>query len=172
MWRAAGGTLVALGALMLAVTLINVLRRRRAARPAAERALPPAAVLASVRRELDAIRDAVRSAGWTSDLAGRTLAAVRIVAAHASGQPVTQRRAAAAADGQLLVGGRAPTVVSASAVRVDDEELRDALSRLAAARYGREERFDARLDDSLDAAIRHADRLMADRPFLERLWPR
>ena len=175
MFRAAGGTLLALAALMLILALVSVFRRRRAARPASERVLPPSAVLAGVRRELEAIKAAVLASGWTSDLAGRALTAVRIVAAHATGRTVTQHRAAtAAADGQLVVSGRigAPTIVSASVASADDDDLRDALTRFAAARYGREERFDARLDDAVDAAIRHVDRLMSRRPWLERLWPR
>jgi hypothetical protein len=175
MLRAVGGTLLALAGLMLILTLVNMLRRRRAARPASERVLPPSAVLAGVRRELDAIKAAVLASGWTSDLAGRALAALRIVAAHAAGRPVTQHRVGTiAADGQLLVSGRigAPTVVSAAVASADDDELRDALTRFAAARYGREERFDARLDDAVDAAIRHVDRLMSSRPWLERVWPR
>jgi hypothetical protein len=52
------------------------------------------------------------------------------------------------------------------------DELKDALARFAAARYGREAAFDARLDDDLETAMRTVDRLVAGRPALERLWPR
>jgi hypothetical protein len=53
-----------------------------------------------------------------------------------------------------------------------DEELREALTRFAAARYGRAGAFDARLDEGLEAGIRVADRLIANRPAMERLWAR
>ena len=180
--RGAGGVAVVAGLLMLALATLGAVRRRRAARPAAARSLKAAAVLTGIGKELNVIRESVRASGWTSDLAGRALAAIRLVAAYASGRAVTQRivnggpgsSAPAAADGQLMLNGRLRTaaVVFSSATTSDDEEMRDALARFEAARYGREARFDAGLDDALDAAIRRAERLTADRPLRERLWPR
>jgi hypothetical protein len=78
-------------------------------------------------------------------------------------------------DGQLAIQGRFGTgaIVSASATSSHaEDELRDALTRFAAARYGRDPSFDARLDEGLDAGIRVADRLIGSRPALERVWPR
>jgi len=184
--RVTGWVLLALGAILLLLALARAWRRSRSAAPRT-RLLPDAAILQGVRRELESIREQSRG-GWTSDLAGRALAALRIVAAYAAGRPVAQRvrdtrdrRAASSEaafgplDGQLAVNGRFGTsaIVSAS-VTADqaDEELRDALARFAAARYGRDAKFDAKLDDSLDAGIRVSDRLISNRPAWERLWPR
>jgi hypothetical protein len=179
-YRIAAGVALVLGVLLLAVALVGAVRRRRAARPASERLLPGAVVLGGVRRELESVREAVRASGWTSDLAGRALAALRLVAAYATGRTVSQsavpskRTAAVAAGGQLVVNRRmgGASIVSASVATADDDELREALGQFAAVRYGREARFDAKLDDALDAAIRRAERLSAERPWMERLWAR
>jgi hypothetical protein len=181
MLRVAAGVIAALGVLLLILAVISALRRRHAARPPAERALPGTVVLRGVRRELDDIRDAVRASGWTADLAGRALAVARIAAAYATGRPVTQKRAHTAAapssrttDGELFISTRlgAPALVSAAVATTEDEELRDALARFAASRYGREARFDATLDEALEVTIRRANRLAAERPLREKLWPR
>ncbi|MGH9348053.1 MAG: hypothetical protein ACRD26_12405, partial [Vicinamibacterales bacterium] len=139
-------------------------------------------VLHGVRRELASIQDEVRSSGWTSDLAGRALAALRIVAAYTAGKPVTQhslrggRRVSpiSSIDGQVVISPRigSPAIVSSTVATTDDDELRDALARFAAARYGRDAAFDARLDETLDSAVRRAERLAAGRPWKERLWAR
>lgn len=181
--RIGGWVLVALGGLLLALALAGLLRRRRTDVPKTRR-LSDTTVLQGVRRELESIREQSRG-GWTSDLAGRALAALRVVAAYAAGRPVNQKlhkrgeaRAGAPGaptDGQLAVDSRfgRGAVVSASATsRHADEELREAMARLAAARYGRDAAFDSRLDDGLDAGIRAVDRLIGSRPALERLWPR
>jgi hypothetical protein len=181
--RVGGWVLLALGVLLLILALAGVLRRRTAAAPKT-RLLSDALVLQGVRRELVEIQEQSR-AGWTSDLAGRALAALRVVAAYAAGRPVTQKlrkrggrsavAPAGAGDGQLAIQGRFGTsaIVSASMTSSDtDEDLREALTRFAAARYGRDAAFDASLDDGLEAGIRVADRLIGSRPALERLWPR
>lgn len=186
--RVVGWVLLALSALVLGLTLVGYARRRRAASRRA-RLLPDALILRAVRRELQAIRNQSRS-GWTQDLAGRALAALRIVAAYAVGRPVTQivpdrtsapgRRsnlpaASPVSEGQLAVSGRfgAFAIVSAAVTAPHaDDELRDALARFAAARYGREPGFDAKLDDDVEVAIAVADRLIASRPPWERLWLR
>jgi hypothetical protein len=195
--RVGGWGLIALGGLMLALTLVGRLRTRGAAAPRKQR-LSDAAVLQGARRELVSIQEQSRG-GWTSELAGRALAALRIIGAYAGGRPVTQtlhdrsgrvttagasqtqRRSAtragtgAADRGELTINGRfGRTAVVSAAVTADqaDNELRDALARFAAARYGREETFDARLDEGLEAGIRAADRLIASRPRWERWWPR
>ena len=182
LFRVLAVVLVALGGLVLAGAALGVLRRRRARDPRAGRRLSDAAILQGARRELEAVREQARSSGWSADAAGRALAAVRVVAACASGRPVTQMEsngrgvlphAGAAREGQLVIDGRrTATFVSAATTTSDDEELRGALSRLSAARYGRNGTFDGRLDDSIDATLRAADRLLAGRPALERVWAR
>jgi hypothetical protein len=207
--RVVAWVLLALGGLMLALALVGLMRRRAVDSPRS-RLLPDAMILQGVRRELVAIRDQTRG-GWTSDLAGRALAALRIVAAYALGHPVTQqvrkrrapkvsdgratkvpeRRAttsvvarakdradevvAGDGDGQLMIDGRFGTSAMVSATVTAEhaqDELREALARFAAARYGRDGTFDAKLDDGLETGIRTVDRLIARRPALERLWPR
>lgn len=172
--RAAAGVMIGLGVLMLGLALLTAVRRRRATRPSSEHALSGAVVLNGVRRELAGIQEQVRGSGWTADLAARAVAALRVVAAYASGRRVIQRSVSSPSPGELLVSGRfGPSAVVSSAIATtEDEELRDALARFDAARYGREAGFDARLDDALEAAVRRADRLAASRPLLERLWAR
>ena len=177
-WRVAGVVLLALGVLVLTLALAGVIRRRRASRAPARRLLSSAALLRGVRHELAGIQTDVRSSGWTSDLAGRALAAVRIVASCAAGRPVAQRftsdGSARFDNGEVVVAGRpgATWVASSAAASADNDELRDVLARLSTACYGREASFDSRLDDTLDVAIRRADGLIAERPWTERLWPR
>jgi hypothetical protein len=181
--RVGGWVLVGLGGLLMALALAGVLRRRRTDVPKT-RLLSDTLVLQGVRRELVATQEQARS-GWTPDLAGRALAALRVVAAYAGGRPVTQTfrtrheaRAGSpltASDGQLAIAGRfgsAAVVFAAVSGNQADNELRDALSRFSAARYGRDAAFDTRLDEGVEIGIRIADRLIRSRPALERLWPR
>jgi hypothetical protein len=178
MFRFGAGVVLALGGLMLALATEGAIRRRRAARPEKPRTLPAAVVLSGVRRDLAAVQEQVRSSAWTPDLIGRALAAARIVAAYATGRAVTQRltRAGSAqpSSGEVVVTGRTgPGAAVWSAVAaVEDDELREALTRFTATRYGRESTSDTSVDDALEAVIRRADRLIAERPWLEKLWPR
>ena len=175
MFRVLAVVLVVLGLLMAALALLGILRRRRARDPRSRRMLSETAILRAVRRELASLQDQARVSGWTGELAGRALAATRIVAACESGDAVTQSESNGnvAMDGQLVIDGRRKaTIVSAAATASRSEELREALSRLTAVRFGRNGVIDARLDDSVETAMRTADRLMAGRPALERLWAR
>jgi hypothetical protein len=193
--RVTGWVLVAIGALLVLLAIAGAAQRRRTTRSRA-RLLSDVAILRGVRSELESIREQSRG-GWTSDLAGRALAAIRIVAAYVAGRPVTQHllargkstsgpvapspgvvqpvRATTATDGQLTITSRFGGSALVSAAMTGEhagDELKDALARFAAARYGREAAFDARLDDDLETAMRTVDRLVAGRPALERLWPR
>jgi hypothetical protein len=175
--RVGGWLLVALGVLLFALALLGLLRRRRVQAPKARR-FSDAAILAGVRRELAEVQARSRG-GWTSELAGRALAALRVVAAYAEGRPVAQQVTHAREDGVLEGQLRIPARFGGSAVvsaavtaEQSHSELHDALARFAAARYGRSAAFDATLDEGLDTAVRTADRLLAARPVLERLWAR
>jgi hypothetical protein len=181
MMRVLGWVLLALGGLVLALALVSAIRRGRTRSPTA-RALPAAAILQGVRRELVTIQDQSRG-GWTSDLAGRALAALRIVVAYAVGRPVMQKLversdadvAQGSGAGELAINGRFHTSTIVSAAVTSEharDELRDALVRFSSARYGRDGAFDATLDDALETGIRTADQLISSRPALERLWPR
>ncbi|MGH8185573.1 MAG: hypothetical protein ACREUC_03355, partial [Steroidobacteraceae bacterium] len=139
--RAAAGVIIGLGLLMLVWAVMTAARRRRDSRPSSEHALPGAVVLKGVRRELAGIQEQVQGSGWTAELAGRAVAALRVVAGYASGKRVIQRSVSAPSRGELLVSGRfrSPAVVSSAIATTDDEELRDALARFDAARYDRED---------------------------------
>jgi len=177
-WRVAGAVLLALGALVLALALAGAIRRRRASRLPSRRVLSDAAILRGVRRELLAIQNDVRSSGWTSDVAGQALAAIRVVAAYAARRPVAQRftsvGSAGLSTGEVIVAGRpgASWVVSSAFAGTDNDEMGDALAQLSTALYGRQATFDGRLDEALEVALRRADALMAERPWTEKLWPR
>lgn len=175
MLRAGAAVALTLGLLLLALAASGAFRRRRAARPAAAPDLSRGALLRGARRELASVRDRVRASGWTSDLAGRALAAVRVISACATGRPVAQRFASATPGaGEIVVNGRIgrAAAVSSPVTATDDPELDDALGRLTAARYGRQETYDGGLDDAIDAVVRRAERLIAERPWAERLWRR
>jgi hypothetical protein len=174
-WRAAGGVLLTVGAIVLAVALAHAVRRRRASQLPSRRVLSDAAVLRGVQQELSSVRTEVRSSGWTSALAARALATVRIVAAYAARRPVAQRFTSdGLSSGEVVVNGRpgAIWVVSSAVADVEDDELRDVLERLSMAQYGRNTGFDGRLDETLDVALRRAERLFTERPWTEKLWAR
>jgi hypothetical protein len=177
MFRVGGGVMLGVGGLVLALALAGVLRGRRAPLPLSHRTLSTAAILGGVRRELATVTDSVRASGWTSDLVGRALAAARIVAAHATGRPVMQRVTSEGpppSSGELVLSGRAgrSTVVSAAVAATEDDELRDTLGRLTMAHYGRTPDIDERLDEVVETVSRRIDRLIAERPWTEKLWPR
>ena len=175
-FRVAGLALLALGVLVLALAIAGAMRRRRAARLPSQRMLSAAAILSGVRRELAAVQEQVRSSGWTSDLAGRALTAIRIVTAYATDRPVTQRLTSAgsvtSSTGELVVSRRTgpSATVSSAVAATEDDELRDALAYLATARYGREPAVEARLDEALEVGLRRTDLVMARRPWTEKLW--
>ena len=162
-------------ALVAALALVGLVRRRRAASAAPGRVLPDGVILDSVRRELATIRDESGS-GWTPALTSRALAALRIAAAYDARRPVTQTLAGAdatAADGQLAINGRARGVAlvsgSATAGQLSHDgaaagrTLRDGLARFTEARYGRDGAFDkARLDESIADSLRVVERLAED----------
>jgi hypothetical protein len=162
--------------------LFGFARRRAAASPAG-RGLPDAAVLQGVRRELAEIRQASRDGGWTAQLAGRALAALRIAAAYAAGRPVSQKPAtpgAASIDGQIPVDGRlgrAALVSGAATARTlaDHDELREALVRFTALRYGRENEVgvdSAALSEALDRSLDFVDRMASERTKVTLPWKR
>ena len=186
--RVAAAIAFVAAALVAALALVGIARRRRAASAAPGRVVPDGVILDNVHRELAAVREESRS-GWTPALTGRALAALRIAAAYEAGRPVTQTLAATgatAADGQLAINGRTRGAAFVSgretAERLSrdgsgagDRTLRDGLARFTAARYGRDGVFDAaRLDESIDDGLRVVERLAErHRPGLrERLWMR
>ena len=178
MFRLIALILFGIAALTLAVALMRSLRqRRRHDMAAARHLLPHRAVLAGVRRELAAIRHETSGAGWSLDTLSRALAAARVVASYAAGQPVTQREVENATNGELLLNrglfGRRHVGVSAAATAwglrhtASAADLDTAMTTLTAARYGRAEHYDgATLDAALESVIRAAERAAAQHTWL------
>ena len=164
-------------ALTLAVALMRALRqRRRQDMAAGRRFLPHRAVLAGVRRELAELQRQTRGAGWDADTLSRALAAARLVAGYAAGQPVTQRESHRPNGGELLLNGglfgrRRVSVSAAATARTvhgtTPDDLEAALDTLTAARYGRGETYDSSaLDDALNTVIRAAARVSAQHTWI------
>jgi hypothetical protein len=156
--------LFGLAGVIALMMLIGMMRRKTTTTTRAHALQPPRAILSAVGRELDDVQRASRG-GWTPELAGRALAALRIAGTYAVGKTVGQRAVQAAdspVEGELAVSGplgRGRAFVSGSvtaetAARAGAPHgLADALRTLTAARYGRTEKIgDA--DDAIATAIR------------------
>ena len=193
-----GLALIAFGALMVLLVLIRLAGGSRTRTPADQRALSTSALLGVATRELAAVKRERNTAGWTDELLDRALGAARVAGAGAMGRPISQRVTTDAdtvvGEGRLLTSGpRRGTkrVVSASAtphdlerlvarLKPDDgrrsnlEALREALSTLTAAQYGRAQaRSESALDEALEGAARAASSVRGQYMFprsLLRKW--
>jgi len=191
-FRVIAGSLYVVGAFVVMSGLMRALRTRRRQTPAATALASDGAILRRVSEELDQVRRLRASAGWLDALAGRALAALRVVATFAVSHPVTQVRGHGIrpADGQLVVPGRWPgrneTLVSSSMTpvtlaaerrRIEDAgtggarrlaDLDGAMNRFAARAYGRDAGAidDAALDAALDAGARALDQLRREHTWL------
>jgi hypothetical protein len=140
------------------------------------------AILATAGRELANVQRERQTDGWTDALVARAAAALRVIAGYAVGRPAAQAPglAASAVGGQLaLTRGllrRRHALVSASVTPADlgdagtssgaVQAVRDGLTAITAARFGR-----AALDDSaVDGAMRAGSDL-ARRLALRHSWP-
>jgi hypothetical protein len=169
-------------AVLLGLAAVRMIGRYRKSGPAVERPLPGRTILSACVRSLARLRNDVARSGWTPELAGRALTALRIAGAVALGRPVAQTvvaRHVAAAEGQIGIpkgtfGGKrvlvsAPTTVSLidRAIKDDNgaspagrrdarlEQIRDAIRAFNAVRYGRNGAPDrASLDAALGAGTR------------------
>jgi hypothetical protein len=190
-----GGVLftLAAGFVLLAGVRVATLGRG-AARPAA-RLVPDHRVLGGVSRELDTVRRARDEAGWTDELAGRALAALRVAGAYATGQVASQvpgtaesnghgaialNRAAFGAGRPVLVSGSATAETVARAInsRSPDatrrltllESLQAALARFTAARYGRDGTLDeGALDQALESGRNALEGLRREHTIVARM---
>jgi hypothetical protein len=178
MYRLVALILFGVAALTLAVALLRVVRQRRKQDMAAARHfLPHRAVLAGVRRELAEIQRQTRGGGWSLDTLSRALAAARVVASYAAGQPVSQRETAEATGGELLLSGglfgrrrigvSGTTTARALSSSATSGDLDSALTTLTAARYGRLDNYDSSaLDDALATVMRVADRVASQHTWI------
>ena len=178
----ASGVFFAFAAVFAAVALVRAARPRAARAALAPRLLPPAAILRACVREAARIQAEARTSGWDVALIDRALTVFRIAGALAIGRPVAQvvvKSRAAVQAGQfpvrhgrlrprlIVVSGSATASVLAAALDRQDEDaldarsriivqdLADALSVLAAARYGRSDGLHgSTLDEALEAGLR------------------
>jgi hypothetical protein len=157
------GVLFGLAAVVAIVMLIGMLRRKAPKSAAAAAHMAPRTILGAVAKELDAVQRTSRG-GWTQELTGRALAAMRIAGAYAQNRPVGQRPATAGetpGDGVLVVRsfGRGDVFVSGattpeSAFANAPAGLADAMRTLTVSRYGRTEKFDSMADEAIQTAMR------------------
>ena len=187
-----GRVLLSLAGLAALLAVARLVRAYRKPAVAAERLIGDAAVLRGVGRELRAIARDRGKAGWTGPLAGRALAALRIVGTYVIGKRASYMPAGAEGvpeEGRLIlavgwprrkrlaisgaVTSQATALARASGGRppagrdAQLEALGQALSTLTTARYGRE----AALDNSaLDLALATGARLTR-RMRIEQTWP-
>ena len=188
-----GGVLLSLAGLVALLVVVRLVRRYRKPTTAAERLITDAAILRGVGRELRAIARERDNAGWTTELAGRALAAVRIVGTYVMGRRASDMPAGAEGlmeDGRLILKIGWPRVkrlaisgsVTSQGVALERartyarpnprrdaqlEALGQALSVLTVAQYGREAALG---DAALDEALATGSRLMR-RMMLEQTWP-
>jgi hypothetical protein len=98
------GVTVVLAGLLTVLLVARAVVKRTAAAAVRQRRVSPAAVLRAASRELGAVRAGSERDGWTSDLAGRAAAAVRLAGAVALARPVSQQevgRETPPAEGQV-----------------------------------------------------------------------
>ncbi|HEX7139548.1 MAG TPA: hypothetical protein VF219_16975 [Vicinamibacterales bacterium] len=81
-----GGVLFALAALVAVLSIVRAIMRKRKPVSAADRLVGDSAILRGVGRELAAVQRQREDGGWTTDLASRALAALRVVGTYAMGR--------------------------------------------------------------------------------------
>lgn len=158
------GVLFALAGVVVLMMFVGLVRTKTTTTEAARRRLGARPILRAVAAELGEVQRASRD-GWTTELAGRGLAALRISGTYAAGRDVGQRLvtdAEIASDGELLVSagfGRGLCLVSGSVTPESAPDgsapgLADALRALTTVRYGRRESFGSGTDEAVDTALR------------------
>ena len=188
-----GGVLLSLAGLVALFAVVQLVRKYRKPATAAARLMTDGTILRGVSREFRAIARERANAGWTTELAVRALAAVRVVGTYVMGRRASYMPAGPEGlmeDGRLIMkigwprGKRLAIsgAVTAQGVALERartsvrpnprreaqlEALGQALTVLTAAQYGR----DAALDDAaLDKALAAGSGLVR-RVMLEQTWP-
>jgi len=100
-----GGILFALAALVGLLTIVRLVLRARKPSSAADRLVSDGAILREAGRQLAAVQRQREDGGWTSDLAARALAALRVIATYAMGNKAAR-----------TISARPSTVSSQSAI--------------------------------------------------------
>ena len=191
-----GGILFAIAALLGVLAIVRLVATYARPTTAADRLMPDLAILRGVGRELSSVQKERQQAGWSAELAGRALAALRVLGTYAIGRRVSKTAqplgsaAQAQEEGSLVLRTGWPrgkrVVVSGAATSqavarelkrvsanggarhaADLEALEQALTRFTAAQYGRNGSIDeAALDDSLTTGFHLLRRLK-----LRHTWP-
>ena len=189
-----GSVLFVLAGLMTLVAIVRLARRYRKTATVSERLMSDGTVIRGVGRELAAVRRERDRGGWTPDLAGRALAALRLAATYMLGRPVSllpaNRLSAEGEDvpeaGRLILkawprGRRIAVSGAITSTSIGRElargtanarrtELLDSLSKalttFTTAHFGREGTLD---DAALDESLATAGRVLS-RVRLEQLW--
>jgi hypothetical protein len=173
--------LVALGLIIGAPAARALVQRTRPPNAHPEQIVPPSAVLRTAAAELRRVHEEAQ-AGWTSDLVGRALAALRItgaavlarpVASHPDDGPATEGRLKASVGllrrhGVQISSALTPLEMETAVATLPStdtatrrealEELRDAMRVFTAALYGTGDLDGASLDRSLASARGAAER--------------
>lgn len=188
---ATGIVLSSVGGLLAVLACVRLAAKYRPGAQGAERAVPDLAILRGVSREVMQVRHHRDEAGWTPDLIGRALAALRIIASYALARPATRLAVGQTngTDGALVLrqrwrGGKQTLVSGSVTARIVERELaratpvghpdverleriHTALAAFTRARYG--EGGDAPADQLLDESLATAERLLR-RLALEHRW--
>jgi hypothetical protein len=190
-----GGVLFVLAGLMAILGLVRIVQRYRKPVVTSERLISDAAILSGVGRELSAVQRQRDGGGWSPELAGRALGALRIVSTYAIGRPVSQMPASrlladggeTAEPGRLILkagwprgkriavsGAVTPQTISRALASPNStaghtallESLSQALATFTVAHFSREGALDeATLDDALGSSKTALRRMK-----LEQIW--
>src|SRR5262249_38591885 len=182
-----GAVLFVIAGLLALLSLVRLYRRYRTPVAASDRPMSDFGVLRGAGAELRAVRRERENGGWTPELAGRALAALRVPATYAVGRRIGFATSGPQAGGLALRTGwpRTKQIVVSGAVTpqtVAREQARgpatprraamldalgSALSTFTTAQYGRD---GAKLDDSaLDQALATAFDVLK-RVRLDQTW--
>ena len=171
LFQTIAAVLFTLSGVMVLLALVTLVRSRATKTTVVRQLQSNRAILRAVSNELSEVQRQSRG-GWSPELAGRALAALRIAGTYAVGRKVGQSPIANGAsplDGQLRVGGRfgggafvsgavTPETVAASNGISQSKVagLADGLRALTAIRYGRDGQKNADADEAVETAIRIA----------------
>jgi hypothetical protein len=183
-----GAVLFVVAGLLALLALVRLFRRYRTPATAVERPISDAAILRGAGAELRAVRRERENGGWTPELAGRALAALRIPATYAVGRKIGFATMTAPQPGgltlrtgwlrrkQIVISGAVtPQTIAREQARGAAnakrgamlDALANALATFTTAQYGR---VDTKLDDSaLDQAL-GASFDVLKRVRLEQTW--
>jgi hypothetical protein len=171
LFQTLAAVLFTLAGLVVVIALVTLVRSRSKA-PVARALSSDRAILRAVSSELAEVQRESRG-GWTPELAGRALAALRIAGTYALGRKVGQQPitdGATARDGQLRIEGRfgsqgafvsgaatPETVASSNGIAESRVAgLADGLRTLTSIRYGRNGSNSGDADEAVETAIRIA----------------